>query len=617
MSLTLRTLLAPSPSTTRGSPTPISAHTKGTHITYCANKTIYVRSIDSPSDCKQYTAHTAAPTIARFSPSSFYIASGDTSGTVKIWDSVGCENTKGSYEVIAGRIRDVAWDGDSARIIAVGDGRERYGACITADSGNSVGEISGHAGQVNCVDVRKQRPIRAVTGSDDASLCWYHGVPFKYQTNVRGRHEKYVLGVQFSPDGERFVSVGSDRKIWVFDGKTGEVVKEVGKGVHTGSVFGVSWAPDSKRFVTCSGDRTVRVWDAESGECTRSWRMGGEKGAVGDQQVGVVWVPGRQDGMIISIDLDGNLNYFCEGREEGPVMTVSGHAKAITAAVAVPGSGKIWTASSDGRTLVWDLKNEVAYPIAGEGHTSYVSGLAATSDGSAVSSIGWDDTLRSISTSESSFASSPAKTNGQPKAIASTTIDSKPYTLISDNRGITLYSSSAELSHLPLSTAPTSLSALGPLIAAASSTSPSITLYTLTPTLNPALTPITTLLSLPSNPTTLAVSPQSTRLAAGLANGKILVYRAPTSRNPEWELETNRWSAHSGRVNSIAWSADGRFAVSGGLDTNVFVWSLEDPGRRVKALNAHKEGVGAVCWTAEGECVSCGVDGAVKVWDVR
>lgn len=82
----------------------------------------------------------------------------------------------GTYHIISGRINDIAWDGDSQRIIAVGDGRERFGHCITADSGNSVGEISGHSSVINSVSIRQQRPLRAATGSDDSSVVFLHGM---------------------------------------------------------------------------------------------------------------------------------------------------------------------------------------------------------------------------------------------------------------------------------------------------------------------------------------------------------------------------------------------------------------------------------------------------------
>src|SRR5216110_366752 len=63
----------------------------------------------------------------------------DVTGSVRIWDAVGSDMTlKTETKVISGRINDIAWDGESQRIIAVGDGKERYGHAFTFDSGNTV-----------------------------------------------------------------------------------------------------------------------------------------------------------------------------------------------------------------------------------------------------------------------------------------------------------------------------------------------------------------------------------------------------------------------------------------------------------------------------------------------
>ena len=242
---------APAPSTERGKPTQLSTDAKGERLAYANGKSVFLRSIDGPGTSTQYTGHTAATTVARFAPSGYYVASGDTSGTVRVWDCVGEGATKGEYHINRS-ISDLAWDGDSQRIIAVGDGKERFGHCITADSGNSVGEISGHTAPINAVSIRQQRPLRAVTGSDDTTLVFYHGAPFKFQTSLRGQHSRFVYGVAFSPDGNTIVSVGADKGIWLYDGKTGEVKHQIGKDEHKGSIFSVSWSPDSKKVVTSS-----------------------------------------------------------------------------------------------------------------------------------------------------------------------------------------------------------------------------------------------------------------------------------------------------------------------------------------------------------------------------
>jgi WD40 repeat protein len=570
-----------------------------------------VRSIDDPAISKQYTQHTAQTTVARFSPSGFYVASGDVSGSVRVWDSQGAENTKGEYHIIAGRINDIAWDGDSQRIIAVGDGKERFGHCITADSGNSVGEISGHSSQINCVSIRQQRPLRAATGSDDMSLCFFHGAPFKFNTSLRGKHDKFIYGTQFSPDGNAIVSVGSDRRIWLYDGKTGEAQRQIGEGEHKGSIFGVSWAKDSKKLVTCSGDQTVKIWDAEAGKCTQSWRMG-EEGTVSvqDQQVGVTWPGGRSDGLVISVDLEGNLNYFQEGNAK-PTRVVRGHQKAITAAGCLPESKTLFTGSYEGRARSWDLSSGAASDIDGEMHSNYVSGIAASPEDGRIYSVGWDDTLRTIDASQNSFTGNAIKTDGQPKGVAVATVGGKLHTLVATANGITIYSDGSEVGKQKLPAPPTCVAASGETVAVGADDK-KVRLFKAS---SAASFDSMTELQEPTHPiSTLAFSPDGSHLAVGLSSGKIFVY---SNSSGSWTLETNRWSAHTARVTCVAWSPDGKKAVSGALDTSVFVWSLADPGKRVKALNAHKEGVGGVVWVEERKVVSCGADAAVKVWKVE
>ncbi len=74
-------------------------------------------------------------------------------------------------------------------------------------------------------------------------------------------------------------------------------------------------------------------------------------------------------------------------------------------------------------------------------------------------------------------------------------------------------------------------------------------------------------------------------------------------------------SAH-GRVTSIAWNDAGTQAVSGALDTHLYVWSLAKPGARVNVLNAHKDGVNGVTWVGENRIASAGGDAVVKIWNV-
>ena len=114
----------------------------------------------------------------------------------------------------------------------------RFGAAFFMESGSSCGEIAGHAKAITALSVRHQRPFRAVSGSDDNSVVLHTAVPFKYDKMI-STHNRFVRDVAYSPDGEMFASVASDGKMFLYEGKGGEVKGEVDRGGATSSLVSV------------------------------------------------------------------------------------------------------------------------------------------------------------------------------------------------------------------------------------------------------------------------------------------------------------------------------------------------------------------------------------------
>lgn len=528
---------------------------------------------------------------------------------MRVWDCVGDGITKGEYSIVNGRINDLAWDGDSQRIIAVGDGKQRFGHCITADSGNTVGEITGHSQSINSVSIRQQRPLRAAAAGDDKTLVFYHGAPFKYNTGIRDNHTNYIYGVAFSPDGANLVSVGGDKRIWLYDGKTGETKSQISEGEHTGSIFGVSWSPDSRKFVTASGDRTVKIWDAEHGKVTQTWNMG-ESGAAGipDQQVGVVWPPGRSDGLLVSLSLSGNLNYLVEGTPE-PTKVVQGHQKNITSLTGFDSSaGKetIWTGSYEGRVCSWDVATGSAEQVHGAGHPNYVSGLTGVKEGNGrVCSVGWDDTVRTIDAETKKYTGNETKLASQPTGVSA----SDKIVLVANSGGVEIFQDEKKTGDFSSKTPITSVAASGATAAIGAEDSTIRICRVSSQSLEPGVETKGSRNAV----TALAFSPDGSLLASGDSKGRVVVFNVSDGK-----VVTDRWTAHTARITSLAWNSQGNRLVSGSLDTNIFVWSLAKPGDWDEVSNAHKEGVNGVAWIAnDTKIVSAGADAAVKTWVVK
>lgn len=476
-----------------------------------------------------------------------------------------------------------------------------------------MGEISGHSSIINSVSIRQQRPYRAATASDDQTVAFFHGAPFKFATSLSGRHSNFVHGVAFSPDGERFVSVGADRKIFLFDGKTGDFAGEVAAD-HAGSIFAVSWAPDSKSFVTASADQTVKLWaltaDGNSAQCTHTWAL---PGGLRDHQVGVVFTA-RADGLVLSLSLSGDLQYLLPG-STSPARTVHGHQKSITALAASTGN-TLLTGSYDGAVCVWDLSKGTARSVTGESHTNTVSAFVTYPD--TVFSAGWDDKLRPLDITSATFVAGTAvPTDAQPLAASLLGgIDGKFIALLTAKE-LRIYAAAAPavvaqpLVALPLKFTPTALAAdpaPGATMIAVGAQDNTIRRFTFSPA-EKSLAEVPALTANRAFATALAFDPTGTYLAAGDSSGKIVLYEGAA-------VKTTRWAFHTGRVADIAWNKKGSHVATVSLDTNVYVYSLENPAKKAAAKNAHMGGVNGVAWTVDDKIATAGADGAVKTWAV-
>lgn len=81
-------------------------------------------------------------------------------------------------------------------------------------------------------------------------------------------------------------------------------------------------------------------------------------------------------------------------------------------------------------------------------------------------------------------------------------------------------------------------------------------------------------------------------------------------------MKTARWSFHTARVHSLAWTADGKHVASGSLDTHIYIWSVQNPIKNIAIKNAAPGGVNGVFWPGDSKLGSAGADGCVKLWEV-
>ncbi|KAG2465394.1 WDR1 protein, partial [Polypterus senegalus] len=349
------------PQVERGVSKVLGGDPKGNNFLYTNGKCVIIRNIDNPAIADIYTEHAHQVTVAKYAPSGFYIASGDISGKLRIWDTTQKEHIlKYEYQPFAGRIKDMAWTEDSKRIAAVGEGRE-----------------NPHLEPVPVIQYIRHNVPPDIKSEPDMAMQYVTKRMEKVGAISRhgnhSDHTRFVNSVKFSPDGNRIATAGADGQIFIYDGKTGEKISSLGGDkAHSGGIYAVGWSPDSTQLLSASGDKTAKLWDLASTSLVTTFNMGSD---VLDQQLGCLW----QKNNLLTVSLSGNINYLDKNNPDRPLRIIKLvllkdkrkvfvidqlefepscadiHLGGVT--VAVGGSdGKIHLYSIQGNTLTYDGK---------------------------------------------------------------------------------------------------------------------------------------------------------------------------------------------------------------------------------------------------------------------
>ena len=597
MSYSKKYAFASLPRTQRGTPLVLGGDPKGKNFLYTNGNSVYIRDINNPEICDIYTQHSTTVTVAKYSPSGFYIASGDASGKVRIWDTVNLEHIlKNEFQPISGEIRDIAWSPDSQRIVVVGNGRERYAHVFMADTGTSVGEVLGQTKIINTVDYRPARPFRIITGSEDNSLGFFEGPPFKFKL-TKNEHNRFVQAVRFSPNGELFASAGFDGKIFIYDGKTADLVGEVGSPAHKGGVYAVAWSPDGKQLLSSSGDKTCKIWDVETRALVTDFCMGS---TVEDQQYSCLW----QGEHLLTVGLHGFITYLDPNNPSQPKRVIKGHNKPITALAVSRDRNHIYTGSHDGNVTQWDVATGSSERVEGNGHGNFISGATTTSD--SLYTIGYDDSLRTVDLQKMGYTDSMSL-GAQPRAIAI----SDGTVAVVTVKELMLVRDGSRVASLAIDCDPSAVAynaASGDLAVGTQDTN-KVLVYGVS---GSSIT-LKQELQHQGAVTDAAYSPDGNFLVACDGHRKVVLYRLPdySVANPQ------EWAFHAAKVNSVAWSPDSSLVASGSLDTNVIVWSARDPRQHLILKRAHDQSqVTRVAWIDDKTLVSVGQDCNTRLWNV-
>jgi WD40 repeat protein len=347
---------APCPYTERAFSSSMAVSPNGKWMAYCVGNVVALRSLEDFKTSKIYTGHKVKTSAVSFSTHNHFVASGDIQGNIKIFFIDDLSNKKEFNNVLGSKINGIEWNDESNKIFFYGEGKNALARCITWDTGNNLGDFSGISKVVLGGDMRKIRPYRAATGSEDFQVNFYEGTPFKL-SKINKLHTNFVTGIRFSPDSTHFVSVGFDKRIVLYEGKTGIVVATIAEdkmeGNHTMAIIGVCWI-DNLTFATCSLDRTVKVWDVTEKKLKYTLYPKDSSSLDIPDSGCAINTNGKH---LISLALSGTFNIWevstlAEGKL--PDKIIDGHQNYISGVVYNKTRNETYSSDISGKVLIWN-----------------------------------------------------------------------------------------------------------------------------------------------------------------------------------------------------------------------------------------------------------------------
>lgn len=592
-----KSVFASLPRTTRGSPIVLGGDPKGKNFLYTNNNSVIIRDISDPGVADVYTQHSCNAISAKYSPSGFYIASGDVSGKIRIWDTVNREHIlKNEFQPLGGTIKDIGWSGDSQRIAVCGEGREKFAHVFSMDTGTSVGDLIGIGKACNSISFKEQRPFKIVVGCEDKSASFFEGPPFKFKLSLT-EHTNFVNVVRFSPDGSIFITGGADGKALIYDGKTAESIGNLGDPAHKGGIYSLCFSPEGSQVLTVSGDKTAKIWNVASKEVVSTFEIGK---TVDDMLVGCLW----QGENIIAVALSGYIYYLNKNDPSTPLRIIKGHNKPVTALSVSEDQSTLYTADQMGRIVLWNAASGENDIIEGKGHSGQVQDMTV-SDGNLIS-VAMDDTIRFTNLSQNQYGDNSTKLDSMPRAVAA----ESGLVAIACINHIIVFRNGTKLLAQGVNFEPVSVDILkgSSLIAVGGEKDKRVHFYDVS---SGGLSEVH-VLNNESAAMDVKFSPDGQYVATGGADKYVRCYSVSDYKN----LFT--YPQHTAKVKCLAWSPDSSRFATGGLDTHLVIWNPTKGTTPQTIKGAHPMSViNKIVWLNDKVLVTAAQDSNVKQWNIE